>query len=213
LTQKPSEEGRIWEWRAFGSIDRALTSRVTRFPIRAAIRDVVGEDIYFISSQNDQNVKLRFAAGQWLLKFKILLETKLFDGIPGAFELYDESARYTYLLPVGTRELRDAARLLSVSLTDDAVAKQTFGFAELSRVFSRATPSVVRVNVKKRRSQYAFDGGWIELAEASFPTKTVESISAHSMNLDTAQKIVTDLLPSDNLETMNYVQACRRWLG
>ncbi|MGH9829498.1 MAG: hypothetical protein ACREDR_40290, partial [Blastocatellia bacterium] len=56
---KPPEEGRIWEWRAFGSLPRNITAQVEGFPVRAGLNRVPDLDIYLISQTTNQNVKLR----------------------------------------------------------------------------------------------------------------------------------------------------------
>src|SRR5215813_4107939 len=97
--QKAPEEGRIWEWRAFGSLPEELIRKVQSNPIRMGIRDVAGEDVYLVSPASDQNVKLRQSQSGWTLKFKLLIETR-----EGGFDLFEESAAYTYCLPVGDAE-------------------------------------------------------------------------------------------------------------
>jgi hypothetical protein len=209
--QKPPEEGQIWEWRAFGPLDQGLKDQVKQLPVRAEIQDAVGEDIYFISPANDQNVKLRIGPNGWVLKFKILLETRAIEGVRGAFELYNESARLTYQLPVSKKELSDAADLLGVSVSEGDLKRDSFGVSAFFEAFARLSPPVTRVPVKKRRSQYQYPGGWIELAEVSFDKHETETISIHSPSLAVAEEMLGRFQPDDQLEPMNYVQACRRW--
>src|SRR2546423_14138859 len=111
---KPAEEGRIWEWRAFGRISDELASKVRAYPIRLGIDDLRGEDLYLVSPDSDQNVKLRRYVKGWILKFKLLLETE-----PGGFELYKESAELTYRFPVALNKVKAAAQLLGIKLPDD----------------------------------------------------------------------------------------------
>jgi len=208
---KPPEEGRIWEWRAFGSLTEELVKSVNRYPIRSGLQNIAGEDIYFISPTNDQNVKLRRSSTGWVLKFKILLESRPLEGIQGNFELYDESLRFTYLLPVGVQPLRDAANLLSVTLPKDLQIKAVYDREDFSAVLARANPAVVSVRVTKRRSQLAFDGGWIELADISFPGRETQSLSLHSPVLEEVTRMAEMIGAIPGLEPMNYVAACRRW--
>src|ERR1700730_7942310 len=51
---KPPEEGRIWEWRAFGHLSETLAAKVRAYPVRFS--DLRGDDIYLISPHSDQNV-------------------------------------------------------------------------------------------------------------------------------------------------------------
>src|SRR5215211_6117954 len=98
---KASEEGKIWEWRAFGQINRRLAARIFTYPIRMGLSDLRGEDIYLVSPTSDQNVKLREYPAGCFLKFKLLLATE-----PVGIELYRESARFTHKFPVGLEHLK-----------------------------------------------------------------------------------------------------------
>jgi len=40
---KPAEEGKIWEWRAFGRINDELAEKVRAYPIRLGIDDLRGQ--------------------------------------------------------------------------------------------------------------------------------------------------------------------------
>lgn len=202
---KPAEEGMIWEWRAFGRVDAELATRVRVFPIRLGIADLRGEDLYLVAPGNDQNVKLRRYSTGWALKFKLLFETK-----PGAFELYNESAEFTYRFPVEPAILRDAARLLEVELPDIAQATN-LSDTEFVDALRRSSPEVREIRVTKRRSQYSFEGGWLELADVEFASRGVQSISVQSPDLAVVRNMLEQLHPGDELEGMNYIEACRRW--
>ena len=203
---KPSEEGRIWEWRAFGRISDDLAAKVRAYPIRFGLIDIDGEDIYLVSPRNDQNVKFRKYPGGWVLKFKLLLETK-----PGPFELYNERPEFTHRLPVSHDRLKEAAGLLAVELRDASPSVESFSEEEFVKALAQATPPVAEVRVAKRRSQFQFENGWLELAEAKFQRRSVQSISAHSRELEVVKRMLERLQPGDELEAMNYIDACRRW--
>ena len=202
---KSAEEGKIWEWRAFGEVSRSVAEKVRAYPIRPGLGDLRGEDLYLIAPASDQNVKLRRYASGWLLKFKLLLETR-----PGSFELYKESAEMTYGFPVSADQLKEAARLLAVTLPEASAAGNLDekGFVT---ALAEASPAVIQTRVSKRRSQYQFDGGWLELADAQFETRTVESLSIHSPDIEVVRSMLDRLRPGDELEAMNYIEACRRW--
>jgi len=204
--EKSSEEGRIWEWRAFGTLGPDVVSAVERYPIRLGIREMAGEDLYFISPGSDQNVKLRRGSTGWALKFKTLLEVRR-----DTFELYDERSSYTYQLPIEADIARNAARLLSVELRDGDLDDETLDKEALVRVLSQATPAVWTVLIKKKRSQFAFQNGWLELADVQFPGRKTRSISIHSAELSVVTNMLRRLSPGRSIEAMNYVQACRRW--
>jgi hypothetical protein len=203
---KAPEEGKIWEWRAFGQISESLAARVFAYPVRMGLNDLRCEDIYFISETSDQNVKLREYTSGCFLKFKLLLEIK-----PGAIELYRESARFTHLLPVGFEHLKEAARLLKVTLPDGIEEGATFDEGALVRVFSKSSPPAIKINVKKRRSQYQFSGGWLEKADVAFARNRVQSISIHSPDIEMVKGMLKLLNVGDEMEAMNYIEACRRW--
>jgi len=203
---KPSEEGQIWEWRAFGEIPDELAAKIRAYPIRLGVSDIEGEDIYLVSPNNDQNVKFRKYPGGWVLKFKLLLETKT-----GAFELYNERPEFTYRLPVSGDLLKEAARLLAVELPETGGAAGSFNELEFVNVFAQATPQVVECRVAKRRSQYQFENGWLELARVKFRRRAIDSISVHSRDLGLVERMLDSLRPGNELQAMNYLEACRRW--
>lgn len=201
---KIPEEGEIWEWRAFGRISDALQERVRARPARMNIVDQQEEDIYFISPTNDQNVKLRLWRGIWLLKLKLFLR-KGTDSI----ELYSESQRMMFAFPVPRQTLAIAARLLAVKPAE--TAEFSFEKDQFIEAMERAQPPALVVRVSKVRSQFEFDGGWVEIAEAKFPRIETETISIHSSQMEAVEKIIDELDIPSSLEVMNYVEACRRW--
>jgi hypothetical protein len=203
---KPSEEGKIWEWRAFGQITDELAARVRAYPIRFGVSDVDGEDIYLVAPNSDQNVKFRKYPGGWVLKFKLLLEAKV-----GAFELYNERPEFTYRLPVSGDLLKEAARLLAVELPETGGAATSLNEQDFVNAFARATPPVVESRVAKRRSQYQFENGWLELAQVKFRRRAIDSISVHSRDLGLVERMLDSLRPGNELQAMNYLEACRRW--
>jgi len=203
---KAPEEGRIWEWRAFGTLPAELVEPIQLKPIRMGIRDLSGEDIYLVSPVSDQNVKLRLSQSDWLLKFKLLLETH-----DKQFELYEESARYTYSLPVSASVVTEAAQLLRVQLPSDFDSRARFDLARLISILGRATPHVGVASTRKRRSQFTVEGGWIELATVSFTSFDTQSVSVNSTELQNVVDNVAMLKAPSSLEVMNYIQACRRW--
>lgn len=206
LMSKPAEEGKIWEWRAFGRTNDALAEKVRAYPIRLGVDDLRGQDLYLVSPLNDQNVKLRRYAKGWVLKFKLLLETE-----PGGFELYKESAEFTYRMPVRFDELKAAAELLSIELPENDLANQVLEEPDFVNALIRSSPPAHETRVSKRRSQYQWGDGWIELADVEFETREVQSISLHSQSIDEVKAMLENLQLGDELETMNYIEACRRW--
>jgi hypothetical protein len=206
LMSKQTEEGKIWEWRAFGRINDELAEKVRAYPIRLGVDDLRGQDLYLVSPLNDQNVKLRRYAKGWVLKFKLLLDTEA-----GGFELYKESAEFTYRMPVKFDELKAAAELLSVKLPENDLANQVFEEPDFVNALIKSSPPAHETSVSKRRSQYQWGDGWIELADVEFETREVQSISVHSQSIDEVRGMLESLQLGDELEMMNYIEACRRW--
>ena len=203
---KPPEEGEIWEWRAFGNLSSRLVKGVRAYPIRMGIIARREEDIYFISSTSDQNVKLRKTGGEWVLKFKLLLETRL-----RSIELYSEGLQYLFNFPVGREAISLAAALLHTKIAEAATSKGKFHRDEFIRIMGECSPPVVKVETAKVRSQFQMDGGWVELADVMFSRRRVQSISIQSPHIEAVEEILDLLKPGSELEPMNYVEACRRW--
>jgi hypothetical protein len=206
MTTKPPEEGEIWEWRAFGRVSDSLASFVRVHPVRMGILDQSGEDIYFVSPTSDQNVKLRRWGGRWVLKLKLLLAKA-----DRSMELYSETSKMVFPFPVQASVLHRAAQLLEVSLGTSPAREEMLSDQQFIQSLLDSDPPARRVDVSKTRSQFDFDGGWVELAEVRFPGAQIHSISIHSPELDTVKKIVSQLKPGPELEAMNYVEACLRW--
>jgi hypothetical protein len=171
------------------------------------IQDASGEDIYLISPLSDQNVKLRLSTAGWVLKFKLLVESR-----PGGFELYDESALFTYLLPASKLTVLEAAGLLGVTLSTEVLKDESFDAAQLEQTMGKASPPVAVVRTRKVRSQYEFEDGWFELARVNVDGSESQSLSIHSTSVKVVENALSDLGASDYAEPMNYVQACRRWM-
>ncbi|HVG18645.1 MAG TPA: hypothetical protein VNI02_06295 [Blastocatellia bacterium] len=205
MTKAP-EEGKIWEWRAFGQISESLAERIFAYPLRAGLSDLRGEDIYLVSPASDQNVKLREFPTGWFLKFKLLLSTR-----PGAVELYRESARFTHRFPVGVEHLEEAARLLEVKLPEPLDKSATFDEDALVRLLVKSSPPAIKIKVRKKRSQFQFDGGWLEMADVWFARNRVQSVSVHSTDIEAVRGMLKRLDIGDEMEAMNYIEACRRW--
>ena len=68
-----------------------------------------------------------------------------------------------------------------------------------------------KTRVSKRRSQYQFEKGWLEMADVKFPTRDIQSVSVHSSEIEVVKEMIERLQPGDELEPMNYIEACRRW--
>lgn len=205
MTKAP-EEGKIWEWRAFGRIGESLASRIYAHPIRMGLGDLRGEDIYLVSPASDQNVKLREFPTGWFLKFKLLLSTS-----PGGIELYRESARFTHRFPVSFEHLEEAARLLEVKLPEPIEQSATFDEDALVQTLTESTPPAAKIKVRKKRAQFQFAGGWLEMADVWFARDHVQSISIHSTDIEAVEGMLKRLGIGDEMEAMNYIEACRRW--
>lgn len=199
MSGKPTEEGWFWEWRTFGAIPERVVERLERYDVRGE-RNVENDDLYFVSSLTEQNVKLRGDGA--LLKLKPLL-VRLADGL----ELYEETERLLFAMPAQPRAVAMAAGLLGVTATVDAHVDSV----ELAALL--ALPEVRSVRARKRRTQYSVGDGWVELADVEFPRETVRSLGVQSRALDETRRIRELLDPNGELAPVNYVEACRRWRG
>ena len=203
---KAPEEGEIWEWRAFGQPSQTTLKVIRKHRIRMGVKDHQGEDLYLISPISDQNVKLRQWKDEWVLKFKLLLTTA-----PRGIELYTETAGWVHRFPIGPELLSHATRLLGTKLPESSDPPTSLSAAELIDALAHATPPITKVRVVKRRSQFEFGDGWVELSEARFPNNSIQSLSIHSPNAEAVVAILDQLKASAEMEVMNYVEACRRW--
>jgi len=204
---KSPEEGKIWEWRAFGKLSEALITRVRSHPVRMGLVNIRGEDLYLISPVSDQNIKLRRSSNGWILKFKLLFETRT-----APFELYSESAEMTYTLPVTIDKLKEAARLLATRLPPAIHdSDEQFDMDDFVSALKESSPSIIETTVSKVRSQFSFENGWLELADVEFERLTTQSVSVHSLELDVIKEMAKQIESGEHLEVMNYVEACRRW--
>jgi len=203
---KPPEEGRIWEWRAFGRLSPELLATVNSLPVRAGIVGRPDYDTYLISPNTDNNIKLRDVDGRPVLKLKPLLESRT-DSI----ELYQESMDMVYEFPVAKSVFDRVCLLLGTAPAGDLSSIQSFGAEGLIRTLSTCRPAIKTVPVTKTRSQYVVPSGWVELADMLFPRKRTQSISIHSYQSQVVKRTIEELKIREGLKAMNYVQACRMW--
>ena len=203
---KAPEEGEVWEWRAFGQLSEATLKIIRDQPIRMGVKDHPGEDIYLISPISDQNVKLRSWRDGWVLKFKLLLTTSA-----RRIELYTETAGWVYRFPIGPELLSHAAQLLGTKLDHLPPCSTMLSSEEFIDALANAAPPIGEVRVAKVRSQFEFEGGWVELADARFPNHSAQSLSIHSPKTEVVESILDQLGGCPEMEVMNYVEACRRW--
>jgi hypothetical protein len=203
---KPPEDGLIWEWRAFGRVSPELERWLHSHPIRMGIKGQQGFDEYFISTESEQNVKIRKYRTGSVLKFKFLLSMGD-DGI----ELYAENPDYTYRFPLNIEHLRKSARLLRLEIPAIEPEATELSTEQFSEWLLKPAPAVSMIGVEKRRWQFDCDGGWLELADIAIKGQTLRTISIHSPELAIVEDIKTRIGPGNDLDVMNYVKACRRW--
>jgi len=207
VMSKSPEEGKIWEWRAFGKLSEELVTRVRAHPVRMGLVNIQGEDLYLISPDSDQNVKLRRNFGGWVLKFKLLFETRT-----APYELYSESAEYIYTFPVPVERLKEAATLLATTLPTAIPGRtESLDVEAFVNALANASPAIVETSVSKVRSQFAFENGWYELADVEFEHRRIQSVSVQSRELEVVKEASQQIEAGETIEVMNYVEACRRW--
>jgi hypothetical protein len=211
MTKAP-EEGYVWEWRAFGTLDQTLVEKITAHPVRidvngVSLSNLSGQDLYLISPASDHNIKLRKAfGGDWILKFKLLLRTEAH-----AIEWYHESSKKSFRFPVGRAVLEEAAGLLRVRLPEPSAEATELKADAFVEMLQHSAPQVRKILIGKIRSQYQIGDAWVELADVTFPTRRTQSISLHAFDRATVEGLLGEYRPEDGLEVMNYVDACRRW--
>jgi hypothetical protein len=209
---KAPEEGYIWEWRAFGKLHQTIVAKIKEQPIRIddngnSLSNIFGQDLYLISPNSDHNIKLRKSIGSdWLLKIKLLLATET-DSI----ELYQESDKKVYRFPVRREVVEETAELLKIALPENIPTSGRIDADLLIQILQGSTPQVENLLVGKIRSQYQFENGWVELADVTFPSHRTQSISLQAFERSAVENLLAELQPVDELEVMNYLQACRRW--
>jgi hypothetical protein len=203
---KPPEEGKVWEWRAFGRLSPGLMATVNSLPIRHGIIGRPDNDIYLITPGSDHNIKLRDMGARSVLKLKLLLESG-----SDSIELYEEGLATVYDFPVAKSIFDQVCLLLKTAASGDLSSIQSFGAEGFIRTLSTCKPPVKTIEVPKTRSQYLVENGWVELADILFPRKRTQSISVHSYKKDVVERTLEDLNIGDELKIMNYVRACRMW--
>jgi len=204
---KSAEQGDIWEWRAFGAPGREIVDAIQSHPIRMGIRETEEEDLYFVSPTSDQNIKLRRARDGWLLKVKLLLKTR-----EGA-ELYRETQSMIHKFPIESSIAYEVIELLETKVPGASATAGSLDRDQLVRLIAHSSPPVDLTPVLKTRSQFDFGNGWVEIAEAAFPMRTVQSISIQSFELKEVDRIRQEIIGArlESIEVMNYVMACRKW--
>ena len=209
---KPAEQGDVWEWRAFGSPGDDLLGIVESHPVRMGLSRAREEDLYFIAATSNQNIKLRRAGNNWLLKLKLLLETR------DAAEVYRETSEMVCGFPIPSSLADEVASLLETRLpSEEHKRTASLDRDQFVRLMAHAAPVLRLTPVLKTRSQFEFNEGWVEIANVIFPLLTVQSISIQSFRFEALLRIRRELLigpgsrNASNLTPMNYVEACRKW--
>ncbi len=209
---KAPEEGYVWEWRAFGKLNQTLVDKIKAHPIRIddngnSLSNILGQDLYFNSPNSDHNIKLRKSIGSdWILKFKLLLATETHS-----IELYHESNKRLYRFPVRRDVVEETAKLLKITLPENFPTNGRIDADSLIQIFHDSSPQVENILVGKIRSQYQLANGWVELAEVTFPNHRAQSISLHAFERSEVENLLVEYQPGDELEVMNYLEACRKW--
>ncbi len=207
---KMAEEGKVWEWRAFGKISKRLLKKIEAYPLRLdpggnPLANLIGQDLYFVSPVSEHNLKLRKSIGTpWILKFKLLLKTET-----AGVELYLESNKKTFRFPVKPKVIKETAGLLKVELPEGKLAKMNS--RKFIKLFAQSSPPISLILVGKVRSQYQLPQGWIEIADITFPKKRAQSISLHAFKRRDVEKMLDEIQPGGKLKVMNYLEACRKW--
>jgi hypothetical protein len=210
---KAPEEGYVWEWRAFGKLRQTLVEKIKAQPVRVddngnSLQNILGQDLYLISSTSEHNIKLRKTiGGDWSLKFKLLLRSEA-----PSIELYQESDKKFYRFPITRGVVEETAELLNITLPQSFPAGSKITADDFVEILKDSTPAVAAILVGKSRSQYQFANGWVELADVAFPKHHTQSISLHAFERQGLEKLLAQLPVDDNLEVMNYLEACRRWV-
>jgi hypothetical protein len=199
VSAKPSEAGLFWEWRTFGTIPDRIVRALSRCEVRGRA-GIENEDLYFVSGLTEQNVKLRTGASVFKLK-------PLLVGLEDGLELYEESDRWIWEMPVAPEGVAAAASLLGVSLE----TSEPWSADRIRAAFKVRGGVISTILVRKKRTQYVYGGGWAEMAELEFPGGAVRTLGLQSRSLGETRRM-RDMLDADRtLVPMNYVAACRKY--
>ncbi len=205
--RKSTEQGNVWEWRAFGVLDGDLVRTVESHPIRMGVHNTREQDLYFVSATSNQNIKLRRTGDDWVLKLKLLLKTR------DAADLYLETPEMVYGFPVRSTLADEVASLLDAVLpSQERDMASNLDRDQFVRLMAQSSPPIDLTPVLKTRSQFEFNEGWVEIASAVFPLLSVQSIAVQSLERQAVERIKEEIrIRPNGLGSMNYVQACRRW--
>ncbi len=122
-----------------------------------------------------------------------------------------ETSRMMFAFPVPRSALEMAARLLGVKLSENDTEEIALKKERFTESLAISQPPARIVEVAKVRSQFEFEGGWVELADVIFPRFQTQTISIQSLQIEAVESMLDELEIDSQMEAMNYVEACRRW--
>jgi len=182
-----------WEWRTFGEDFGAAEENIRKYE---CTRVIESSEIYFISRNSDQNIKIR----DDLMDIKILKAVNE-DKLEQWYPIMKAS------FPLGVEETREV--LTQSNASHKLEGDLSLGLEDFIKQIIDPNPDLAAVGVFKKRYGYIIDEAVVELADLTIDGKSIRTTAVE--HADPALVIrVVKALGLYGLENVNYIQAMKR---
>lgn len=185
-----------WEWRTFGeSFGKADAAFAELHPIEVQESD----EIYFLSSANNENVKVR----DKLMDIKTLQQVN-----PDGLEQWKPVMKGSFPLPTTeVRKVLDALSVAPLPLTRDGYTLEQF-IDELAKPGDRLRV----INVHKKRARYTVDGCMSEMTDVIAEGKSTRTVA---LELEDPAHVIATVrkLGLDRFENISYPRGLKQLVG
>lgn len=182
-----------WEWRTFGDDFGSAEENIQK---HECTRVLESSEIYFLSRNSDQNIKVR----DDLMDIKILKEINS-DALEQWFPVMKAS------FPIETPEIREV--LLNAKVELEVGDDLSLSLEDFIAQIIDPNPNLKAVGVFKKRYGYIINEAVVELADLTIDGKPIRTTAVEHADEDLVISVVKDL-GLYGLENVNYIQAMKR---
>ena len=185
-----------WEWRTFGE---SFGEAGGKFTVLTASDVQESDEIYFLSSAGEQNVKVRYD----LMDIKILEQVN-----PDGLEQWKPVMKGTFPLPAA--EVQKVFAALGVA--PPPLTRAAYTFDQFVRELAEPGQRLRAVNVHKKRTRYKIDGCTSEMTDVIADGKKTRTVA---LELEDPARVIATVrkLGLDRFPNINYPRGLKQLVG
>lgn len=185
-----------WEWRTFSESFAGSSNPFASFEAGDA-QD--SDEVYFLSSANSENVKVRDA----LIDIKTLQHVN-----PDGLQQWKPILKHGFPLPAA--EIKQVFDVLAAA--PPTLTRADYTLQQLVDELIMPVPSLRVVKVHKRRTRYTVDGCMAEVADIAVEDKTIRTIA---LELEDAAHVIATVrkLGLAGYQNISYPVGLKRLIG